>query len=1398
MSPQSPPGPRRAEGGVQVVDHATTALSFVSPSPPSHYQSSSLSSSPQATRMSQKSAVSIANVQNAIAVVRARKQARDCIDGSHAVVNAEQPQQEKAREQARKDVVSPAQKQMMVQAMEQARKAIDRDGYDEQGGKPKSMSPSSSVSPARNPLSCKALQDPRGTRSGGSTSREPLPPVAVANPSMDSAASNQENPRAPTTNTAVMFDARSSSEHSAISGSKPIPEPLSGSPQQQKSDDNSRKQGGTSSIPIRTAGSDDCEVVHDAHSSSSKPTPVPLPGSPQQQQQSQRQQVDDNSRKHAGTSSTALNADSSDCEVVCDAHSSSKRSAIIISSNETTPEPFSGTPQQQQQQINGNSRKHVSTSSTTISNSGNSGDESDATRNKDSSGNGNGAYSSSNTTSRDNIDSVMTVPSNVAVVEKTLNTRHQIAGVDFEQEIAKLKSMSSESFSVEDINPEVFSAISNYIDLVNNFKEGRNAVAAEVATDGSDDDDDKNDPVLRSMSSESLDAAQFDPKRLAKVGEYIDVLRQKSTDCSAVVCTKEGEEPVVLFEANGVFRKDLSKIQSFIEKSDSSGSNDLLAYLSQQAEKNRGREPSLCNSTVHEDPPTISLSDIALRLASMSSSEEKPAPDQIAGSLSKEQSAFEVTSTTRDPPLSSGTVHHKDPPLTCAASMDETFSHSEAEALLVSTVEDEKPRSGLEPEQFTDVSLSVKEKSPNANAEVRRDPSLSCCTVDRKDPPTNGASMVEETEPELLLGSMSEGEKSRSGHDEPEQVTNASLLEERKKSPNATRELKREPSPTSSTVDHKDPQMTCVSATEETEFLPGSLSEGKQRSKHDAPEQTTDGILSEKEERSTFEITQMNWQATNEEGEQSSPYGAADASLRNGGRKNQSTDVQRPLERSSQLAAVIRMLYPLLTGLDDFSLEELDSFDKLVRYSFPLIRGKEPTAVHVSQILSRAKELSISLDAADRFLEANTLLLRKVDPNEPTENDQLLEEDELLLSFLTAVLGLIDSFVKQEADEIGTINVVPSHQITTAEESVEVEVNDGYINKEDAVHAIDEPWWKVAARLNRSAIDETQLQQLETRVSDSFAHDSSDATSSERAQHTNNVEDHINQFWKKLDKTQLQHSGLPPSTPTRKQRSHRPLSGSNSGPDTTRTSSSKPQTSSPSAYDEKVKEAWIRKRKKRRMLRRRMFKEEELSAPVSINAVAAANNILQQSFSERRKHSRLPLLSSWRASYAQRIQNHEGFMGIDFRSLNDSCSVRTYNHPLDDQPWESRIVKQRFLHEQSVSFSRNWFGSLTPTNGNKKVPMPVCRPASMQMPMKAESWSEEWYRPKNPYRDLLKNNSEDSDDEEASWEETPECGKLRNVKLKIGERISRVTPDLTSSLRRSRWRKKHFGNKFPY
>lgn len=62
--------------------------------------------------------------------------------------------------------------------------------------------------------------------------------------------------------------------------------------------------------------------------------------------------------------------------------------------------------------------------------------------------------------------------------------------------------------------------------------------------------------------------------------------------------------------------------------------------------------------------------------------------------------------------------------------------------------------------------------------------------------------------------------------------------------------------------------------------------------------------------------------------------------------------------------------------------------------------------------------------------------------------------------------------------------------------------------------------------------------------------------------------------------------------------------------------------------------------------------------------------------------------------------------------------------------------------------------------------------------------------------------AESSDPDDYTYvddDDAPQCGTLTNVKPNIGERVTRIHPDYTSQLRRSRWRMKYFPRgSFPY
>jgi hypothetical protein len=250
----------------------------------------------------------------------------------------------------------------------------------------------------------------------------------------------------------------------------------------------------------------------------------------------------------------------------------------------------------------------------------------------------------------------------------------------------------------------------------------------------------------------------------------------------------------------------------------------------------------------------------------------------------------------------------------------------------------------------------------------------------------------------------------------------------------------------------------------------------------------------------------------------------------------------------------------------------------------------------------------------------------------------------------------------------------------------------------------------------------------------------------------------------------------------------------------------------------------------------------------------AAAAITMWSSRTRKGRLHIPITQQWKLSYKERIKNHQGYFNVDEHSLHDTSAVLASSHVLDDVPWEDREVKQRFLHEHSVSFSRNWFGNLSRRRGNDRHREPVCHPKSMKMPMTRlpeRDWEKEWYLtwqsqklshlaqtfdsssshassgystassddddlagsiPGSCVSSLFTRDTQDSggggeeesESEDGSWcddddDDAPECGYIVNVKQKIGERVSRIHPDYTSSLRRSRWRMKHFPRgTFPY
>lgn len=499
-------------------------------------------------------------------------------------------------------------------------------------------------------------------------------------------------------------------------------------------------------------------------------------------------------------------------------------------------------------------------------------------------------------------------------------------------------------------------------------------------------------------------------------------------------------------------------------------------------------------------------------------------------------------------------------------------------------------------------------------------------------------------------------------------------------------------------------------------------------------------------------------------------------------------------DSSHDINDAARKLLPLLSGSKDIADSELRSFIKLIFFSFPMLELKTPSPFEASQVLLLAERLELPLYIADRYIDiAETTLGQRITNSSLRGSNEKLRMETFIRSLVNEIEILWES---NGATSVTFINdSEESSPVVNPTGSVEVDLNNGYSNIEDVPSCHDEPWWKVLARLNGSSIDDTNHRQsIEMMAEDARAPDFSTPVNLDKDPKCDLTAD-IEHFWEKR---------RGPCTEIKLQKCTRTKASSVCGRKSISGKFQPQCTKSISLMHSFCPGSWTPKREI--CFYRGEFKKSR-HHPKAINAVDAMFNLLDNGTGNRDSY---PFsLSLSRKSYAERTSHHSGFFDVDVYSLYDASQVRCYRHHLDALPWENREVKQRFLFEPSISLSRNWFGCLKECPGNDIIREPVCRPKSMEMPMLACEWTEEWY--KQPWVRNIEshisasfggeNQYEDCQEiiEEGSWEEIPECGKLKNVKLKIGDRISRVTPDLTCVLRRSRWRKKHFPhNTFPY
>jgi hypothetical protein len=539
-------------------------------------------------------------------------------------------------------------------------------------------------------------------------------------------------------------------------------------------------------------------------------------------------------------------------------------------------------------------------------------------------------------------------------------------------------------------------------------------------------------------------------------------------------------------------------------------------------------------------------------------------------------------------------------------------------------------------------------------------------------------------------------------------------------------------------------------------------------------------------------------------------------------------------EESSHFSEALLRVYASLVISKDPSTGEIEQFSHLVHYAFPFLDAKQPTPVEAANIRQEARHIGLSLQLVDRFLTAAEQ--QSSDGSSQIRPDGIEEfnNDEAIEKFLGRLQGsraeessppLSESIIDAAAAEAGDEEDCNPNCAVKDKVGAEIPIERG--NCVPSLASDDGPWWIAAARLAAFSSERREAKDSINENVVSFEEDfiysgeseegcpdtnSADEAAKIHAKKSNSVEHDINSFWEnsaennKVRRLQRGRTRLP-------------------GRGATRFSNAKKTP----ARHESVEDQWIRRRsmatwsthnqwKHEQWLAPKQLKVIEVDDPREINGVEAAETLSCPAF-RRNTRKGCPGTDQWRLPYKERTSAHPGYFNVDVYSLYNSTDALTQIHRLDSKPWENREVKQLFLYEQSIAFCRNWFGRFREMEGIR-VRQPVAHPKSMEMPMRVNEWSEDWYTP--PWADPLSSNLSGSvsqpsrrhkvgrrllgpyrdpgeEDSYTSWGEIPECGTIKNVKLKIGERISRVTPDLTSSLRRSRWRKKHFPKgTFPY
>eukprot|EP00554_Chaetoceros_debilis_P003371 CAMPEP_0194083662 /NCGR_PEP_ID=MMETSP0149-20130528/9685_1 /TAXON_ID=122233 /ORGANISM="Chaetoceros debilis, Strain MM31A-1" /LENGTH=810 /DNA_ID=CAMNT_0038766105 /DNA_START=106 /DNA_END=2538 /DNA_ORIENTATION=- len=244
-----------------------------------------------------------------------------------------------------------------------------------------------------------------------------------------------------------------------------------------------------------------------------------------------------------------------------------------------------------------------------------------------------------------------------------------------------------------------------------------------------------------------------------------------------------------------------------------------------------------------------------------------------------------------------------------------------------------------------------------------------------------------------------------------------------------------------------------------------------------------------------------------------------------------------------------------------------------------------------------------------------------------------------------------------------------------------------------------------------------------------------------------------------------------------------------------------------------------RKREQLHDALRRVQADPLLMKRRDIDAVDATKRIFTRKMFKRHP-SIVPFKTHhWKVSKSERSDLHDGYKGVDHRSLLDIAVQIDSKYIPEHFDWE-KLGSELVDFVGFVDTHEQWFGSIDQAKLNRRFQYPAAESnmISMNRLVYPKIWEEEWYtswlaRKQNPGRlttmsggsrySVVGSNRRTSSEESSIQSSTmnnfgpnndsdKSIGKIYSMRYRSGERLTKVHWDYSSFLFKSRWKKKYY------